>query len=125
MTRPVTNHKRGGDVPPNLSKYIDPSNCEKCGALCCKQFSMFYSKSEPRVVLSEVDRLKLLFEDEVEVVDHIHNVEIIFKKPCPQLDENNKCKIYYDRKLRPLLCRMYPYKNTFDCPYMTKKGDVK
>lgn len=112
--------RRRGYIPPNLSEYIDPKNCQMCGAACCKQFSMFYHKSEPEVILSEVQRLKLLFEDMVEIVDHKYNIEIIFKKPCPQLDENNKCKIYYNRELRPLLCRMYPYENTFDCPYMKK-----
>lgn len=118
----MTDYKqRRGYIPPNLSEYINPKNCEACGAACCKQFSMFYHKSEPEVILSEVQRLKLLFEDMVEIVDHKYNIEIIFKKPCPQLDENNKCKIYYNRELRPLLCRMYPYKHTSDCPYVKKE----
>lgn len=112
-------------IPPNLSEYINPKDCEKCGALCCKQFSLMYYKGTSPLVLSNIQRFKLLFEDMVEIVAHEDKTEIIFHKPCPQLDENNKCKIYYNRKERPLLCRMYPYEDSTECPYNNggKKND--
>ena len=51
-----------------------------------------------------------------------YNSEIVMKllKTKNAIGKNNKCKIYYNRELRPLLCRMYPYNNTIDCPYMKK-----
>lgn len=119
----MNSNKRRGYVSPNLSEHINPKDCEKCGAACCKQFSFGYRKDAPPLSLSILHRFKLLFEDMVDVVEGEDNVVIIFKKPCPQLDENNKCKIYYDREQRPLLCRMYPYENTVDCPYMKKEEE--
>lgn len=114
-------YKRRGYIPPNLSEYIDPKDCEKCGAACCKQFSFGYSKEAGPVILSYLQRFQLLFgKDIVEIIEHEDSTEIIFHKPCSQLDENNKCKIYYDRERRPFLCRMYPYENTINCPYMKK-----
>jgi Fe-S-cluster containining protein len=109
----------------NKSPYIDPKNCSSCGD-CCKSFQIGYSKKDDKALLSEVERFKLLDTDLIKVHEDIKGFWVEFKIICRHLKTNKQgyyCEIY--NKKRPELCRLYPHKNTIDCPHKKgKKQDI-
>ena len=105
---------------PNLSPRINPKNCEKCGAQCCKYYEFWYSKSETEVTLSEMQRLaaiEALF-GKVEILEDDRGYIVKINSPCHYLTQENKCSIYTSSK-RPYLCRKFPHPSNrkTDCPY--------
>ncbi len=108
----------------NLSRNIDPANCEKCGAECCKSFEMWYDDSDGKIFLSEMERLQSLknIGGYFEIVrDNARGgYWLKVNDPCKYLDENNRCEIH-ESEDRPLLCRLFPYPNSTkrDCPYLS------
>ena len=108
----------------NLSEYINPKNCSKCGGKCCKQFWIYYPKDWDEIFISEMKRIQMLsgMEDKVKIVETEKSYQLIFDIPCKHLSEDGKCKIYNSPN-RPLLCRKYPYNNTEkdQCEYVMVK----
>lgn len=105
----------------NKSDFIDPKNCASCG-MCCKSFQIGYSKKSNKILLSEVERFRLLDTDLIEVHEDKERFRVEFKIPCKHLLKNRKgyyCKIY--KIGRPELCKEYPYKDAATCPHKTNK----
>ncbi len=89
------------------SKFVRKGKCNKCGS-CCRNI-LFYIKDEPV-------KTQLQFEKIKEWDKHYHNFYISGKNEtgallfsCKEIDENNRCRVYF---FRGLGCRMYPKKNT-------------
>jgi len=107
----------------NLSHNINPTNCQTCGAICCKHYDLWYDDTYGKIVLSEMRRLQTLknIGKYVEIVrDNSHGgYRLRFNDVCEYLDENNQCKIY-ESEDRPLLCRLYPFPTNTkeDCKYI-------
>lgn len=110
----------------NLSRNIDPIDCEKCGGLCCQYFDVWYDDRDGNIKLSEMKRyqnLKTVGEmfEIIRVPEH-GGFWLRLHDPCKYLTDDNKCEIH-ESEDRPLLCRLYPYPNTSkrDCPYITRR----
>ena len=104
----------------NKSKYINPKNCEICGGRCCEKFWIVYPKDCDPVILSEVERFRLLnSDDKIDVQDRGNEYWVVFNYPCTMF-EKGKCRIY--GVSRPLLCREYPHtsKDTF-CQFVEEE----
>ena len=90
------------------SKYVRKGNCNKCGN-CCRNILLYSDKDLPVVSESQFEHIK-------EWDKHFCNFYISGKSEtgallftCRELDENNRCKVYF---FRGLGCRQYPKKNT-------------
>jgi Fe-S-cluster containining protein len=113
----------------NLSRNVDPDNCQKCGAQCCKVFEIWYGDFEPNVILSEMKRLQLL-ENVGKFVEIVRanprrGYWLRFNDRCQYLAEDNSCMIH-ESDDRPLLCRLFPYPNSSkrDCPYISGRRKI-
>lgn len=89
------------------SKFIRKGKCNRCGN-CCRNI-LLYIEDEPITKEEQFEKVK-------EWEKHYHNFYISGKSEtgallftCKEIDENNKCKVYF---FRGLGCRMYPKKNT-------------
>ena len=107
----------------NKSKYINPKNCVRCGR-CCKSFSIVYPKDlKDKIVLSEVQRFKELDTDTIIVTETKEYYKVTFNFECKYLKLEDEvgyiCLNYGDN--RPELCKQYPYKESYDCPFHTIK----
>ena len=108
----------------NLSRNLDPTNCEKCGGKCCKYFEIWYGDDWNKIALSEMERFTNLktVGDKFEIIrDNTRKgYWLRINDPCKYLDTNNRCEIH-ESEDRPLLCRLFPYPNSTkrDCPYMS------
>ena len=90
------------------SKYVRKGKCNGCGA-CCRNNLLYADENIP--VVSEEQFVKIKEWDK-----HFSNFYISGKSEtgallftCRELDENNRCKVYF---FRGLGCRQYPKKNT-------------
>jgi len=70
---------------------------EKCGGVCCK----FYSITKDRTDNLLYDYIEGFFE-----IDKFDN--FILKKPCRQLTNDNKCKLW-DTDRFPAVCQQFPH----------------
>lgn len=89
------------------SKYIRKGNCKKCGN-CCRNI-LLYIEDEPIKTAEQFEKVKVWAK-------HYHNFFISGKNEnglllftCKEIDDNNKCKVYF---FRGLGCRLYPKKDT-------------
>lgn len=89
------------------SKFIRKGKCNRCGN-CCRNI-LLYIEDEPIKTEEQFEKVK-------EWEKHYHNFYISGKSEtgallftCKEIDENNKCKVYF---FRGLGCRMYPKKDT-------------
>lgn len=104
----------------NLSKNIDPKDCELCGGLCCKSFSMVYPKKRmPLDIEGVISRFRLLDTPLIEVFDHPLHVEVRFNIMCSKFVDG-KCSIW-DRIDRPYICKIGPVDDDILCPYKKTK----
>jgi Fe-S-cluster containining protein len=109
----------------NESPFIDPKDCSACGK-CCKSFTIWYSKKDDPLVVSEAQRFKLLSAN-IEVKEIGDWISVEFKYPCRHLLETSDNKFFctiYDSKIRPELCAKYPFEFSNDCPHK-KKEEVR
>ena len=90
------------------AKFVRKGKCNGCGA-CCRNILLFSSDDIPVVSEEQFEKIK-------EWDKHFKNFYISGKSEtgsllftCRELDENNRCKVYF---FRGLGCRQYPKKNT-------------
>lgn len=90
------------------SKFIRKGKCNGCGS-CCRNILLFSSDDLP--IISEKQ-----FKEVQEWDKHFKNFYISGKAEngallfsCREIDENNRCKVYF---FRGLGCRQYPKINT-------------
>ena len=90
------------------SKFIRKGKCNGCGN-CCRNILLFSSDDLP--IISEKQ-----FKEVQEWDKHFKNFYISGKAEngallfsCREIDENNRCKVYF---FRGLGCRQYPKTNT-------------
>ncbi|MCD7880045.1 MAG: YkgJ family cysteine cluster protein [Candidatus Gastranaerophilales bacterium] len=88
------------------AKYIRKGHCNKCGN-CCRNI-LLYIEEEPIKKIEQFEQIK-------EWNKHYNNFYISGKDEsgsllftCREIDENNKCKVYF---FRGLGCRLYPAVN--------------
>ena len=107
----------------NLSENVNPSNCIKCGAACCKHYEIWYDDTYGKIYLSEMQRLQTLknIGKYIEIVrdNSRGGYWLRFNDVCEYLDANNRCEIY-ELENRPLLCRLFPSPSNTkeDCQYI-------
>jgi len=110
----------------NLSPFIDPRDCYKCGAKCCTEFSLQFDRTMDAITLSEVERYRLMESNGKILVEDTDKYFIVhFDFPCSQLSTDKSCKIYNDNKQRPMICRIYPEKGDIECRYKKTKRAAK
>ena len=90
------------------SKFVRKGKCLGCGA-CCRNILLYASDDIPVVSEKQFEKIK-------EWEKHFRNFYISGKSEtgallftCRELDENNRCKVYF---FRGIGCRQYPKKNT-------------
>ena len=90
------------------SKFVRKGKCLGCGA-CCRNILLYASDDIPVVSEKQFEKIK-------EWDKHFRNFYISGKSEtgallftCRELDENNRCKVYF---FRGIGCRQYPKKNT-------------
>lgn len=90
------------------SKFIRKGKCLGCGA-CCRNILLYATDDIPVVSEEQFEKIK-------EWDKHFKNFYISGKSEtgallftCRELDENNRCKVYF---FRGLGCRQYPKKDT-------------
>lgn len=90
------------------SKYVRKGKCIGCGA-CCRNILLYASDDIPVVSEKQFEKIK-------EWDKHFRNFYVSGKSEtgallftCRELDENNRCKVYF---FRGIGCRQYPKKNT-------------
>jgi Fe-S-cluster containining protein len=93
------------------SKYVRKGKCNGCGA-CCRNILLYADENIPVVSEEQFEKIK-------DWDKHFSNFYISGKSEtgallftCRELDENNRCKVYF---FRGLGCRQYPKKNTKCC----------
>ena len=91
----------------NSAKFIKKGKCNKCGN-CCRNI-LLYIDEDPITTPEQFEKVK-------EWEKHYHSFYISGKAEndsllftCKELDENNRCKVYF---FRGLGCRQYPKKDT-------------
>lgn len=89
------------------AKLIRKGKCNRCGN-CCRNIILSITKNEP--IMTEKQ-----FEDTKKWDKFFNNFYISGKDEsgvllftCKEIDENNRCKVYW---LRGLGCRLYPQPN--------------
>ncbi|MBQ8886294.1 MAG: YkgJ family cysteine cluster protein [Candidatus Gastranaerophilales bacterium] len=89
------------------AKFIKKGKCNKCGN-CCRNI-LLYVDEAPITTSEQFEKVK-------EWEKHYHSFYISGKSEngsllftCKELDENNRCKVYF---FRGLGCRQYPKKDT-------------
>ena len=89
------------------SRYIKKGKCNGCGN-CCRNI-LLYIEDDPITTQEQFEKVK-------EWEKHYHSFYISGKAEnssllftCKELDENNRCKVYF---FRGLGCRQYPKKDT-------------
>ena len=90
------------------SKFVRKGKCLGCGA-CCRNILLYASDDIPVVSEKQFEKIK-------EWDKHFRNFYVSGKSEtgallftCRELDENNRCKVYF---FRGIGCRQYPKKNT-------------
>ncbi len=88
----------------NSSKFIKKGKCNRCGN-CCRNILLYTEKNLP--IINEEQ-----FENVKKWDKHFNNFYISGKSEkgallftCKEIDENNRCKVYF---FRGLGCRLYP-----------------
>jgi len=107
----------------NKSKYVDPKDCQDCGALCCKSLTIPFDKKMDRVMLSVTERLADLDGALISTYETKSHINVVFHYSCQHLNPDLSCSIYEEG--RPLLCRTYPGKHDDLCPMYIKKVNHK
>ena len=89
------------------ARYVKNGKCNRCGN-CCRNI-LLYIEEDPIKTEKQFEKVK-------EWEKHYHNFYISGKTEngallftCREIDENNRCKVYF---FRGLGCREYPKKNT-------------
>lgn len=89
------------------ARYVKKGKCNRCGN-CCRNI-LLYIEEDPIKTEKQFEKVK-------EWEKHYHNFYISGKTEngallftCREIDENNRCKVYF---FRGLGCREYPKKNT-------------
>ena len=89
------------------SRYIKKGKCNGCGN-CCRNI-LLYIEDDPITTEEQFEKVK-------EWEKHYHNFYVSGKSEngpllftCKEIDENNRCKVYF---FRGLGCRQYPKKDT-------------
>jgi hypothetical protein len=89
------------------SKFVKRGKCNKCGN-CCRNI-ILTEDEKPIKNPEQFERLKKLDKhlNNFYVSGKDENGSLLFT--CNEIDENNRCKVYF---FRGLGCRMYPKKDT-------------
>lgn len=89
------------------SKYVRKGKCLRCGS-CCRNILLYI---EDKAIISEEQFEKVKEWDKhfrnFYISGRSENGELLFT--CREIDENNRCKVYF---FRGLGCRNYPKVNT-------------
>ncbi len=91
----------------NSSKYIRKGKCNRCGN-CCRNI-LLYVEEEPIKTEEQFEKVKEWEKhyNNFFISGRAENGALLFT--CREIDDNNKCKVYF---FRGLGCRMYPKKDT-------------
>ncbi|MCD7740303.1 MAG: YkgJ family cysteine cluster protein [Candidatus Gastranaerophilales bacterium] len=89
------------------AKYVRKGKCNKCGN-CCRNI-LLYVEDEPIKTDKQFEKVKEWEKhyNSFYISGKSENGALLFT--CKEIDENNRCKVYF---FRGLGCRMYPKKDT-------------